>query len=56
MTKTNKLFNIISSQKIMNADLLRILQPENINLNLKDNAKETIINEFKKYGYSKCQL
>jgi mannitol/fructose-specific phosphotransferase system IIA component (Ntr-type) len=46
MPKTNKLFNLIGSQKTHNANLLHLLQPKYINLNLKGKAKEIIINEL----------
>ncbi|MDR1149525.1 MAG: PTS sugar transporter subunit IIA [Spirochaetaceae bacterium] len=46
MTKTNNLFNLSDSQKTNSADLLRFLQSENINLNLKGNTKKNIIIEL----------
>jgi mannitol/fructose-specific phosphotransferase system IIA component (Ntr-type) len=46
MPKTNKLLSLIGSQKTNSADLLHLLQPENISLNLKGHTKKTIINEL----------
>jgi PTS system nitrogen regulatory IIA component len=46
MSKINKLFNFIDSQKNNGKNLFHLLQPEYINLNLKGSTKETIINKL----------
>jgi PTS system nitrogen regulatory IIA component len=46
MSKINKPFEFIDPQKNNGRDLLHLLQPEYINLNLKGHTREAVINEL----------